>query len=241
MSIHLIKSMLVTKERAKNKCFPKNLIIEKGNKMKQISKILTLALIVTMFLTACTPATKSTDVPASSNAIQVTEADQGKEYTLNLGDSLIVVLESNPSTGFNWEVVTVENPVLQSSGEPVFKADSEKLGAPGKTTFTFNAVNSGTQELKLIYYRSFEKDIQPEKTFSINVTVSGSAEISNPAAKYCVDQGFTSETRTTADGSQYGVCKFPGGSECDEWAYFRSECKEGQYTVAPTPVSTDTK
>ena len=41
---------------------------------------------------------------------------------------------------------------------------------------------------------------------------------------YCVEQGFKSEIRTAADGSQSGVCIFPDGSECDEWAYFHSEC-----------------
>jgi len=47
----------------------------------------------------------------------------------------------------------------------------------------------------------------------------------NPASAYCVEQGFKSEIRTAADGSQTGVCIFPDGSECDEWAYYRGECK----------------
>lgn len=66
-------------------------------------------------------------------------------------------------------------------------------------------------------------------------TEQTSAEIANPAAKNCVDQGFENEIRTATDGSQYGVCKFPDGSECEEWAYFRGECKQGDHTVAPAP------
>jgi hypothetical protein len=50
------------------------------------------------------------------------------------------------------------------------------------------------------------------------------AGIANPASTYCVEQGGTSEIRTAEDGSQSGVCKFPDGSECDEWAFFRGEC-----------------
>jgi putative hemolysin len=69
-------------------------------------------------------------------------------------------------------------------------------------------------------------------------TAKSSVAIPNPAAKYCADQGFKCETRTTADGSQYGVCKFPDGYECEEWAYYRGECEQGQYTVAPTPTLT---
>jgi putative hemolysin len=47
----------------------------------------------------------------------------------------------------------------------------------------------------------------------------------NPASVYCEQQGNRSEIRTAADGSQAGVCVFPDGSECDEWAYYRGECK----------------
>jgi putative hemolysin len=57
----------------------------------------------------------------------------------------------------------------------------------------------------------------------------------NPASVYCKEQGGTIEIRSTEDG-QYGVCIFPDGSECDEWAFFRGECKPGDSDVAPTPV-----
>lgn len=53
------------------------------------------------------------------------------------------------------------------------------------------------------------------------------AGMANPASTYCVEQGFKSEIRTAADGSQSGVCIFPDGSECEEWAYFRGECVPG--------------
>jgi putative hemolysin len=48
--------------------------------------------------------------------------------------------------------------------------------------------------------------------------------IPNPASVYCEQQGNKLEIRTAADGSQYGICIFPDGSMCDEWAYFRGEC-----------------
>jgi putative hemolysin len=46
----------------------------------------------------------------------------------------------------------------------------------------------------------------------------------NPASAYCEQNGNTLEIRTAEDGSQSGVCVFPDGSTCDEWAYFRGEC-----------------
>jgi putative hemolysin len=46
----------------------------------------------------------------------------------------------------------------------------------------------------------------------------------NPASVYCEQHGNNLEIHTPADGSQSGVCVFPDGSSCDEWAYYRGEC-----------------
>jgi hypothetical protein len=50
------------------------------------------------------------------------------------------------------------------------------------------------------------------------------ANMPNPASVYCEQNGNKLEIHTAADGSQSGVCVFPDGSTCDEWAYFRGEC-----------------
>lgn len=50
------------------------------------------------------------------------------------------------------------------------------------------------------------------------------AGLANPASVHCEEQGYTLEIREDADGGQYGVCIFPDGSECEEWAFFRGEC-----------------
>ena len=52
------------------------------------------------------------------------------------------------------------------------------------------------------------------------------AQIANPASQYCLEQGGELEIRENAEG-QYGVCKFSDGSECEEWAFFRGECRPG--------------
>ncbi len=50
--------------------------------------------------------------------------------------------------------------------------------------------------------------------------------IPNPAAEYCIEQGGTHTLITETDGSQYGICTLPGGTECDEWAFYRKECPD---------------
>jgi len=61
------------------------------------------------------------------------------------------------------------------------------------------------------------------------------ASMPNPASVYCMQNENQLEIRTTADGSQYGVCVFTDGSTCDEWAYFRGECGPAA-KKRPTPV-----
>lgn len=51
----------------------------------------------------------------------------------------------------------------------------------------------------------------------------------NPASVYCEEKGGRLEMRQNDSGTA-GVCIFQDGSECDEWAYYRGECKPGQPT-----------
>lgn len=79
-------------------------------------------------------------------------------------------------------------------------------------------------------------------------TATAAPSMPNPASAFCVAQGYRSEIRTAADGSQSGVCTFPDGSECDEWAYSRGECGPADQTpptatpttevTTPTPAPT---
>jgi putative hemolysin len=80
---------------------------------------------------------------------------------------------------------------------------------------------------------------QVSPTSAPTPTPGGGAQIANPAATYCVEKGYVSEIRTAPDGSQYGVCIFPDGTECEEWALFRGECGPGAKPTA-TPVATQT-
>lgn len=65
------------------------------------------------------------------------------------------------------------------------------------------------------------------------------AGLPNPASVYCTQNGNKHEIRTADDGSQSGVCVFPDGNTCDEWAYFRGEC--GHSTTPAMTVEATTE
>ena len=64
----------------------------------------------------------------------------------------------------------------------------------------------------------------------------GGAGLANPASTNCIDKGGQLEIRKDDAGNEYGVCKFSDGSECEEWAFFREECKPGDMKVWPSPT-----
>jgi len=66
--------------------------------------------------------------------------------------------------------------------------------------------------------------------------VTPKANMPNPASVYCEQNGGRVELRPDASGAVAGVCVFPDGSECDEWAYYRGECQPGN-TLIPTAES----
>jgi len=49
-------------------------------------------------------------------------------------------------------------------------------------------------------------------------------QLANPASVYCEKQGGTLEIKSDEKG-QYGMCHLPDGTDCEEWAFYRGECK----------------
>jgi len=72
--------------------------------------------------------------------------------------------------------------------------------------------------------------------FSLTMLVAcGKKEIKtpNPASVKCIKDGGTLIPENTANGQTYN-CKFADGSQCEEWAYYRGECKPGTVPEPPT-------
>ncbi|MEI6840691.1 MAG: DUF333 domain-containing protein [Methanomicrobiales archaeon] len=69
----------------------------------------------------------------------------------------------------------------------------------------------------------------PVTTAKVVVTTAAPVQngtgLANPASVYCGQVGGKTEIKKDAAGNEYGMCTFPNGSSCDEWALFRGECK----------------
>lgn len=127
--------------------------------MKKI-KIFGLLFSTLFLLTACRAKREALD-----------EEDNDKQVNLAVGEKFSVTLESNPTTGYRWEVDEIDKTVLSQLGTE-YDADSPQLaGSGGAETFTFEAVGVGETTLTLLYRRSWE-DVEPASIYSVRVVVN---------------------------------------------------------------------
>jgi inhibitor of cysteine peptidase len=101
--------------------------------------------------------------------VVVDQGSAGDQIRLTRGQSLVVELAGNPTTGYDWYVESLDESVLSLTSQD-FVSESSALGAGGTSTLRFTAVGEGTTQLRLVYERSFE-DADPLEEFVVTVVV----------------------------------------------------------------------
>ena len=129
-----------------------------------------LVALVTMVATGC-----GDPADAAGGPLKLGEADNGKSYTVEAGETVEVVLPGNPNTGYEWtaDLTKEAAEILEQAGEPAYVQDPVEdnvVGVGGQFTFTFKAKAAGEATLKLVYSRSWE-DVEPLETFEAQITV----------------------------------------------------------------------
>lgn len=140
--------------------------------------------------------------PLLARTIQVSEVDNNSSVTLNLGDELVVRLQSNASTGYSWQIDYNNSQLLRLTKSSYEKPNSNLMGAPGNQVFRFRAVGAGGEGLKLSYKRPGQGRWQSGETFVILVTINRG---SGPSPK-------PPHTTTLYDWNNHGSVTVPKGS-----------------------------
>lgn len=133
------------------------------NEMKSKLFIMCIVATLSLFLFACSSAQKEVSVDALY---------AGKEIEVAVGGSLIVTLESNPTTGFKWELTrSTDDAVLELVDHKFEAPESTLVGAGGKEVWAFKALKKGNSIISMKYSRPWEKGIKAAKTFVLAVIV----------------------------------------------------------------------
>jgi predicted secreted protein len=111
-------------------------------------------------------------VPAAGAARVVTVGikSNGKSVSLNRGDTLVVVLAANGTTGFAWAVKSYDKRVLTMVGTS-YKGENGPPGHPGTYTLRMSVKAVGRTTLRLVYRQAWDKKTPPAKTFTLKITV----------------------------------------------------------------------
>ncbi len=109
--------------------------------------------------------------PQTPTVVQASQS--GGAIRMLQGDTLVVTLDSNPSSGYRWQVRPIDGALLQQIGSadllPAEVAPGT-VGAANDTVYRFRAAAPGTGPLELAYLRPFET-APPQRTVRYDVTV----------------------------------------------------------------------
>ena len=103
--------------------------------------------------------------------MKLTEHDQGKTITIYQGDTVVIELDENPTTGFTWAIHKANEQVLKLINSEYMPAPGGTIGIGGVRVFTFEAKHVGTAQIELKYWRSFAGDSSIMRRYDITVHV----------------------------------------------------------------------
>ncbi|MBV6397356.1 MAG: hypothetical protein HFACDABA_02970 [Anaerolineales bacterium] len=129
-----------------------------------MKKISTLLIAVALALAACKgPASEAPAFPIS---------DAGKTIEVAAGNEFKIVIESNPSTGYHWDLIgELDENILQFVSTE-YRADEPVLpGSGGREAWTFQAVAPGEATIVLGYYPPSNDTVEPAQTVTFTIVV----------------------------------------------------------------------
>lgn len=106
---------------------------------------------------------------ACADGVSIDDDDNGGAISVMVTDRSTIELEANPSTGYTWVVEKSDGLRLLTES---WSGDSDLVGAPGISTFEFEAEEPGTNRLEMVYTRTWTEDDPLDRVFSLTVEVT---------------------------------------------------------------------
>lgn len=130
-----------------------------------MNKLFFLFVIVALVLTACGGKVTETPVP------QLEISEPGKTIEVAAGNEFKLIIESNPTTGYHWELIgNLDDRVIQFISKDYRASEPILMGSGGKDVWVFKALAAGETKIVLGYYPPGQGEpAEQEVTFTIVV------------------------------------------------------------------------
>jgi inhibitor of cysteine peptidase len=97
--------------------------------------------------------------------------DNGSVVRLHPGNHFKVVLDSNPSTGYSWQVAGADPAVVREGKVTEIPPEHPLPGSPVTVVMEFQTVGRGHSALTLVYRQPWATDAPPARTYALDVSV----------------------------------------------------------------------
>jgi inhibitor of cysteine peptidase len=97
--------------------------------------------------------------------------DNGAIIQTDPGTVIIVTLDGNPTTGFEWVVDEADQNIVKNIHSVFNKTEGAAVGMSGVYVFTASVVEQGSVKLSFKYRRRWEGDSSVLKRFGIQLNV----------------------------------------------------------------------
>jgi predicted secreted protein len=135
-----------------------------------LAVLLAVAVTAAGLLAACGG---SDEAPGGGETIEVTPvAETGTTVEAAVGDKVVVSLEANATTGFEWQFTAGETFIIESSEYVPDPSASDMVGAGGTQVVTLAVTEAGSSDLLGFYVRPWETP-SPDPQPDFQMTVVG--------------------------------------------------------------------
>ncbi|WP_019501267.1 protease inhibitor I42 family protein [Pseudanabaena sp. PCC 6802] len=97
--------------------------------------------------------------------------DLGKIFEARVGDLIAIRLAENPTTGYCWEIGSIDDRFVEFQGSDYSKTPETGIGGGGTRTFHFRAKSGGTEQIQFKLRRSWEPENRAIKHYTVNIRI----------------------------------------------------------------------
>jgi inhibitor of cysteine peptidase len=127
---------------------------------------------------------------------QFSETDSQSTAYAIVGDTIIVELKENPTTGYSWNMTYSKGLKLTEDAFLETSTNVTLVGAGGSHMWTFEVTETGEQNISAIYKRPWEETTGNENSYELTIQVI-------PESELITDTGTV--TYNNLEGGFYGI------------------------------------